>query len=137
MLPFFGEHLHAKNQRYWRIPTVDINDQKSCNLVEWEQFWPIICETEFSQIWNFHRQTGKCKDFHFRLLPTKSNTKIIKKQQSFILGTFFPVLETWLFSVSRFLSLCETSEKTDARMERPMKKHEFMDLPYSGSKKFW
>ena len=27
MLPFFGEHLHAKNQRYWRIPTIDINDQ--------------------------------------------------------------------------------------------------------------
>ena len=28
LLPFFGEYLHVKNQRHWRIPSIDIDDQR-------------------------------------------------------------------------------------------------------------
>ena len=40
-------------------------------------FWPIICESEFSKILDFQRKTDNFKVFHFRLLPAKSNNKIL------------------------------------------------------------
>ena len=103
--------------------------KESCNLIEWEHLtWPKTCEAEFCQIWDLHRQTAKCKFFHFRLFPVK-NKKIIKKNSKASFWAFFAHLrETfflknpflWLSFVSRFLSLCKSPEKKDARMDWSM-----------------
>ena len=78
MLPFLGEYLYVKNKRYRSITSEDIDDQGTLQSDWMTAFWPVTCEPNFFQIWGLHRKAKNNIDFHFWLLPAKSNDKIFQ-----------------------------------------------------------
>ena len=77
MIPFLGKYLNKTYQGYPCITSRDIDDQRITKSDWIRAFWPIACKAEFPQTWSLHWETDTCKDFHFRLLPAKSNNEII------------------------------------------------------------
>ena len=98
--------------------------------------WAITYEAQFSQIRDLHRKIENCKVFHFTLLLAR----ICKNYGKLHFAPLLPVLgktrffledkRPSLFSISRFLLLCEISAKTD----RWTNKHEFIGPPLKVSK---
>ena len=68
-----GEYLYVKKKRYRSITSEDIDDQRTLQSDWMTAFWPVTCESEFFQIWGLDRKTKSNNDFHFWLLPAKSN----------------------------------------------------------------
>ena len=94
IIHFFLEILHFK---------------ESCNLIGWQHQ-----EIEFCQIWDWWWNINNNISFHYRLLPRKTNDKIILKiQKEPILGSFYPNLGknkfSWKKELCQFLDIPITS----------------------------
>ena len=63
IIHFFLEILHFK---------------ECCNLIGWQQIWPITQEPEFCQICNWWWNINNNISFYFELSPGKTNDKIFR-----------------------------------------------------------
>lgn len=121
MLLFLGDYLHAPNKMYRCFPPRDIDDQRILRSDWMRAFWPVTCQTNFSQLQILYRKTKNFKVFQFRLLPAKSNEKKYENLRKLYFEPFLSILgqtticlgnpSLSLFSVSRSLSLRNNSEK--------------------------
>ena len=121
MLLFLGDYLHAPNKMYRCFPPRDIDDQRILRSDWIRSFWPVTCQTNFSQLQILYRKTKNFKVFQFRLLPAKSTEKKYENLKKLYFEPFLSILgqtticlgnpSLSLFSVSRFLSLRNNSEK--------------------------
>ena len=118
--------------RIWCILPRGIGTQKIL-YSDWEKaFCFITCEAESFKIWGLQRKTENSKVFHFMLLLTKSNDKILWKFKKILFWIYFGLflhisgktkkfLENppkSLFFVSRFPALCKISEKANEQVLR-------------------
>ena len=92
LLPYYRRYLHGKNLQYhlmywwyidqlinWSIDQSRYIDDQRILKSDWTRaFWPITYEPKFSQIWGFHKKIENYKIFPSRLLPAKSNNRILE-----------------------------------------------------------
>ena len=63
----------------WSIDQSRYIDDQRILKSDWTRaFWPITYEPKFSQIWGFHKKIENYKIFPSRLLPAKSNNRILE-----------------------------------------------------------
>ena len=95
--------------------------KESCNLDWARAFWPVTCEAEFFQTGFCSRKQRIARSFISGYFQRHVMTKFYENQdflsiigQTFFFGKFTSVT----FFVSKFLSLCKISKKTNTQILR-------------------
>ena len=135
MLPFFGEYLHAKNQRYSRIPTIDIDDQR---IMQSDWMRALLAYNLWGRIFTkYGICTGKlenAKSFILGYFQQKVMKKNYEKTTKLHFGHFLLFSGNTIFS-EKSTSVIIFCFETDPWMDRSMNKHEFIGPPLPGVQK--
>lgn len=149
MLLFLGDYLHAPNKMYRCFPPRDIDDQRILRSDWMRAFWPVTCQTNFSQLQILYRKTKNFKVFQFRLLPAKSNEKKYENLRKLYFEPFLSILAQTTIclgnpSVTFFsfqISIAaqqfrKTESKNELVTDVQTDKHELIRLPFMEVQKY-
>lgn len=161
MLPFIGEYFLVKNHWHPWIPSRDIHDQRMLQS-DWAiEFYPKICEAEFSQVLGLHsarqrivrcfilsqfqqkvikkfcensRKLISCQFWilYIHLRPNKFFFWRIQICHFFQFIAFYFRAKFWKKLANRFREKPVTDVRMDVKIDGCLERHEFIGHPLPG-----